>query len=169
MATITLTGEDSRPIQLQPSEIERIRKMTESERETHDATTRLDYAYTVYVKEQPENVARLVADNVPTLGRLALPNGWPVWFDASKARGPLPVPGSAPADSVHSALEIGGKLQYVRSTPQEVHDLIAAAKGNVLPIPSELTGRAAESARELRAPLQVWDANVLELMAPPTS
>jgi hypothetical protein len=170
MATIILTAEDSGPIHLKTSEIERIRRMTDSERDAHDATTRIDYAHTVYAKEQPENVALLVAANgVPTLGRLLLPNGWPVWFDARKARGPLPVPHSAPQDSIHSALEIGGKLQYVRSTPQEVHDLIETAQGNVLPIPRAIGERGARSAQELQAPRDIWDADVPELMGRPTS
>ena len=99
MSIITLTAADAGQVQLKTSEIERIRRMTDSERDFHEANTRVDYAHTVYAKEQPENVALLVAANgVPTLGRLLLPNGWPVWFDAGKARGPLPVPNSALQD-----------------------------------------------------------------------
>jgi hypothetical protein len=169
MSIITLTADDAGQVQLKTSEIERIRRITDSERDLHEATTRVDYAHTVYAKEEPEKVALLVAANgVPTLGRLLLPNGWPVWFDAGKTRGPLPVPHSAPQDSIKSALEIAGKLQYVRSTPQEVHDLIAAASGNVLPVPRAGTG-AARSLEELGAPRLIWDDDVPELMVAPTS
>ncbi len=57
-----------------------------------------------------------------------------------------------------SALDIGGKRQYVRESPEEVRSAIAAAGGDVQPIPDEgLWVQGRETLREILGSLEAWD------------
>ena len=93
-----LTGTGAQ-IELDTEAIVRIRRMTDSERGfgdsergSHDANTRVDYAFTVYAKEEPDAVVQSVTTvpgGLTTLGKLILPNTWPVVQWANKQRAPF--------------------------------------------------------------------------------
>ena len=171
LAIVKLTGDSGAQIELDTEAIVRIRRMTDSERGLHNANTRVDQALTVYVKEEPDAVVQnvmTVPGGLTTFGKLILPNSWPLWFNGKLAQGPFPVPPSLKKDGIQSALNIGGQIQYVRNGPQEVHDVIAANQGKVLPLPPEGMFSAEETSKlhTWLAPKGIWDADVPELRIP---
>jgi hypothetical protein len=171
LAIVKLTGDTGAQIELETEAVVRIRRMADSERDFHEAATRIDYAFTVYAKEEPDVVVKAVTTvqgGLTTLGKLTLPNAWPVWFNGKEAEGPFPIPASMKKDGIQSALTIGGKIQYVRNGPQEVRDVIAANQGKVLPLPPEAM-RSAREANKVESSIAskgVWDADVPELQVP---
>ena len=163
MTVITLIGDDGNETKVETAAISRIRGILPAERALHEASTRIDQAFIQFVRDAPRAVADLVKPGFPALTELALPNGAPVWFDGSKAKGPLPVPLSEAPRGTRSALTIGNKTQFVSSSPQEVHDRIAAARGTALPVPDPARRTPQSASPELQewlAPENVWDADV---------
>ncbi|WP_152579651.1 hypothetical protein [Bosea sp. LC85] len=131
MITLTLAGPQ---IQVGTRRVTRIRHAVPNDGNPK-AKTRVDGVEPMLVIELPEFVASTVKANSPTLAKLSLPDGNPVWFNAENASGPLRLVPSQKVSGALSALLISGKRQYVANTHDEVAEAIAAAGGSPLPIP----------------------------------
>ena len=117
------------------------------------------------VREPPAAVATLVQGNLASLGKLLLPDGSPVWFNAAAAQGAMPLPPDMLQSGVRSAMMLGNKLQYLASRPEEVRDELLAKGGDALPIPAafeSLPPREQAMARSRVAPMKVWDADIAQ-------
>jgi hypothetical protein len=166
MAVIKLTGETGAITEIETAVFLRMRAILNSERQLHNANTRIDHAFISYVKEQPEAVAALIAatpEQRRTLASLTMLNGQPLWFNGEKAQGPLPIPDSVRQSGARSGVKIGQKVQYVLNTHQEVAEVIGATEGDRLPIPGEgFDARIPEAPPQVTppAPDAVWDPNI---------
>jgi hypothetical protein len=115
------------------------------------------------VREPPAEVATLVEGSLTSLGKLLLPDGSPVWFNAGAAQGPMPLPPDMLQGGVRSAMMLGNKLQYLASTPEEVRAELLSKGGDALPIPAafeSLPLREQAVARSRVAPMKVWDSDL---------
>lgn len=105
-----------------------------------------------YCKERPTVVADLIdearhADGRQALSRLTLPGGQPVWFAGEMAEGPVRLTSREIGDGIHSAFRIGDLLTRVRDMPDEVAEVIKAAKGKAKK-PAEFVGLSRQIARK---------------------
>jgi hypothetical protein len=159
---VTLTLPDGSETRLRVSTIRRIRKTLPSE-STHGAKTRIDWVDTLLVREPPEVVAASVGQILPSLGKLQMPDGSPIWFDVLDAYGPMPLTADKLRSGVLSGMILGRKIQYLANTPEEVHAEIAAKGGRPLPLPGS-SGIASNEqqarTRSIAEPLEVWDADI---------
>jgi hypothetical protein len=117
---------------------------------------RIDWVQMMLVREPPAGVATLVEGVLTSLGKLLLPDGSPVWFNAGAAQGPMPLPPERLQNGVHSGMMLGNKLQYLASTPEEVRDELIAKGGDALPVPAafeSLPLREQETANSRIAPM----------------
>jgi hypothetical protein len=152
---IKLTLPDGSEGRLQANTVIRIRRTISSERES-GALTRIDWIQTMLVKEPPEAVVTLVGAALPSLGKLLLPDASPIWFNALAAEGPLPLADGKLQNGVLSGMVLGSRLQYLSSSPQQVHDEIAARGGSSLPVPAPFKG----GERSVKPLLEVWDSDI---------
>jgi hypothetical protein len=129
---ITLTLPDGSAVNLSPKTIIRIRRTITPEDQT-GAKTRIDWIQ--IVREAPADVAALV-EGYSSIGKLIMPEGSPLWFNAAVAQGPMPLPADLFTKGVRSAILLGDKMQYLASTPEEVRAELADKGGNALPIPA---------------------------------
>ena len=161
---IKLTLPDRSEGRLSPNTVIRIRKTISTENR-NGAKTRIDWLQMMLVREPPAAVATLVQGNLTSLGKLFLPDGSPVWFNAAAAQGPMPLPPDMLQSGVRSAMMLGNKLQYLASRPEEVRDELLAKGGDALPIPAafeSLPPREQAMARSRVAPMKVWDAELTQ-------
>jgi hypothetical protein len=159
---VKLTLPDGSEGRLPPNTVIRIRKAISTENR-NGAKARIDWLQMMLVREPPAEVATLVEGNLTSLGKLLLPDGSPVWFNARAAQGPMPLPPDMLKSGVRSAMVLGNKLQYLASTPEEVRDELLAKGGDALPIPAafeSLPPREQAMARSRVAPMKVWDAEL---------
>ena len=84
----------------------------------------------------PAEVAARVEGSLTSLGKLLLPDGSPVWFNAGAAQGPMPLPPERLQNGVRSGMILNNKLQYLSSTPEEVRAELLAKGGDALPLPA---------------------------------
>ena len=166
MALIKLI-EDTQEISVETDAMVRFRSTTESERDFHpNQATRIDYNRTLYVRQKPDEVEAAVTGVGERLafGKLTLPNKWPVWFKGKGANGPVTAPPSLVKEGILSALVLGGKIQYVRDTPQEVYDAIMKAGGTpVPPIPQIMSETDTQILEQQLSTDAVWDSDIKEL------
>jgi hypothetical protein len=159
---VKLTLPDGSEGRLAPNTVIRIRKAISTENR-NGAKARIDWLQMMLVRETPAEVAALVEGMLTSLGKLLLPDGSPVWFNALAAQGPMPLPPDMLQSGAHSAMMLGNKLQYLASTPEEVRDELIAKGGDALPIPAafeSLPQREQAIARSRVAPMQVWDTDL---------
>jgi hypothetical protein len=117
------------------------------------------------VREPPAEVAALVEGVLTSLGKLLLPDGSPIWFNAAAAQGPMPLPPEKLQSGVRSGMILGNKLQYLASTPEEVRDELIAKGGDALPVPAafeSLPLREQATARSRVAPMKIWDSDLTQ-------
>lgn len=157
---ISLTLSDGSPVQLLARRVARIRRALPGDGDPL-AKTRIDCVDLLLVIELPDYVAAVVGEKLPTLAELALPDGSPVWFDAEKASGPLPLDSRHQADGILSSLDISGKRQFVGNSHEDVAEAISTAGGAALPIPRAGPLRKAigllHSIRDIRSHDSEWD------------
>ena len=161
---IKLTLPDGSEGRLPPDTVIRIRKAISTE-SRNGAKSRVDWLQMMLVRESPADVATLVGESLASLGKLRLPDGSPVWFNAVAAQGPMPVPPETLGDGVRLAMMLGSKLQYLASTPEEVRDELLAKGGDALPVPAafeSLPQREQATARSRVAPMMVWDSDLAQ-------
>jgi hypothetical protein len=159
---IKLTLPDGSEGRLPPNTVIRIRKAISTENR-HGAKARIDWLQMMLVREPPAEVAALVEGGLPSLAKLLLPDGSPVWFNAGAAQGPMPLPSETLQNGVRSGMILDNKLQYLASTPEEVRDELLAKGGDALPIPAafeNLPPREQAIAKSRVAPMKVWDSDV---------
>jgi hypothetical protein len=157
-----LTLPDGSEGRLPPNTVIRIRKSISTENR-HGAKARIDWLQMMLVREPPAEVAALVEGGLPSLAKLLLPDGSPVWFNAAAAQGPMPLPSETLQNGVRSGMILDNKLQYLASTPEEVRDELLAKGGDALPIPAafeSLPPREQAIAKSRVAPMKVWDSDV---------
>ncbi|MGO4736587.1 hypothetical protein AB4099_08590 [Bosea sp. 2KB_26] len=157
---ISLTLSDGSQVPLLARRVARIRRALPGDGDPL-AKTRIDCVDVLLVIELPDYVAAVVGEKLPTLAELTLPDGSPVWFDAEKAAGPLPLDSRHQADGILSSLEISGKRQFVGSSHDDVAEVISSAGGAALPIPrAGLFSKAiglVQSIRDIRSHDREWD------------
>ncbi|HXG77767.1 MAG TPA: hypothetical protein VNJ31_00320 [Methyloceanibacter sp.] len=161
---IKLTLPDGSEGRLPPNTVIRIRKAISTE-SRNGAKSRVDWLQMMLVREQPAEVAGLVGGSLASLGKLALPDGSPVWFNAGAAQGPMPLPPETLGGGVRSAMILGSKLQYLSSTPEEVRAELIAKGGDALPVPAafeSLPQSEQARARSRVAPVMVWDSDLAQ-------
>lgn len=167
---VTLVSDTGDRFAIEPGSVVRIRGTTDSEQTLHPgAATLIDYVVTVYSRDRPEAVVALIVsgDTGTKIGRLTLPNGLPLWFDGRRAQGPLPIPPDYRRHGINSALNIAGRIQFVRSAPAEVFNVLTAIKGGALPFTQSPQGaNGADAARKALAGKPKWDDTVPELSLP---
>jgi len=159
---IKLTLPDGSEGRLPPNTVIRIRKAISTEN-SNGAKARIDWLQMMLVREPPAEVAALVEGSLTSLGKLLLPDGSPVWFNAEAAQGPMPLPPERLQNGVRSGMILGNKLQYLASTPEEVRDELIAKGGDALPVPAafeSLPLREQAIAKSRVAPMKVWDSDL---------
>ena len=159
---IKLTLPDGSEGRLPPNTVVRIRKAISTENR-NGAKARIDWLQMMLVREPPAEVAALVEGILPSLGKLLLPDGSPVWFNAVAAQGPMPLPPERLQNGVRSGMILGNKLQYLASTPEEVRDELIAKGGDALPVPAafeSLPPQEQAIAKSRVAPMKVWDSDL---------
>jgi hypothetical protein len=124
---IKLSASDGSEASIDGKFVQRIRQTVSGE--DPDAQTRIDWAIMSLVKESPDQVARLVKEELPSLAALTALEGRRVWFNAKLAVGPLPVTPTQKKSGFRSSIKIMGYRQYVIETPDEVRAVISAAGG----------------------------------------
>jgi hypothetical protein len=159
---IKLTLPDGSEGRLPPNTVVRIRKAISTENR-NGAKARIDWLQMMLVREPPAEVAARVEGVLTSLGKLVLPDGSPVWFNAAAAQGPMPLPPERLQNGVHSGMILGNQLQYLASTPEEVRDELIAKGGDALPVPAAFESLPPEEqaiAKSRVAPMKVWDSDL---------
>jgi hypothetical protein len=159
---IKLTLPDGSEGRLPPNTVIRIRRAISTENR-NGAKARIDWLQMMLVREPPADVAALVEGSLTSLGKLLLPDGSPVWFNARAAQGPMPLPPERLRNGVRSGMMLGDKLQYLASTPEEVRDELIAKGGDALPLPvafDSLPPPEQAIAKSRIAPLKVCDSDL---------
>jgi hypothetical protein len=133
---LVFTAPDGSEARIDGSRVIRIRATYNNESNLR-ASTRIDWVNFVFVKEDAGVVVQKVKTEHHHIAQLMAPNGAPIWFDATKADGPVRTTRFERHDGVQSAMNLAGKKQYLSSTPAEVSAAIRAAGGTPLPIPTE--------------------------------
>ncbi|WP_156394402.1 hypothetical protein [Mesorhizobium sp. Root172] len=161
---INVTRFDGEKFQMKATDIIRVRQTTLND--GPNGKSRIDDAVyeTNLYNDLAKDVATATSVEVKTFISLTQPGGQPVWFDGAKAKGPTFVSDAQKTPDwigkINSALKIGGKVQYVKNTPQEVYDAIKAQGGVAIPpinnnwndVPPDVDGNG--------KPLEVWDAGL---------
>ena len=161
---VKLTLPDGSEGRLPPNTVIRIRKTISTENR-NGAKARIDWLQMMLVREPPAEVAAQVEGSLASLGKLLLPDGSPVWFNAGAAQGPMPLPPERLQNGVRSGMMLDNKLQYLASTPEQVRDELIAKGGDALPVPAafeSLPPGEQENAKSRVAPLKVWDSDVTQ-------
>jgi len=161
---VKLTLPDGSEGRLPPNTVIRIRKTISTENK-NGAKARIDWLQMMLVRELPADVAARVEGGLASLGKLVLPDGSPVWFNAEAAQGPMPLPPERLQNGVHSGMMLDNKLQYLASTPEEVRAELIAKGGDALPLPAEfdnLPPAEQASAKARLAPMKVWDSDLAQ-------
>ncbi|CAN7350387.1 MULTISPECIES: hypothetical protein [Ensifer] len=154
---IRLMRRSGTPLELEASQVLRIRK-TDPRLDDGLGNTLINAGQTFFVQEEAAAVAAAVKAELPSLYRFTHRIGAPVWVNVHAAKGPMPLAPNHRVPGLGSALDIGGKRQYVRESPEEVRSAIAAAGGDVQPIPDEgLWVQGRETLREILGSLEAWD------------
>ncbi|MCA1403713.1 hypothetical protein I6F26_03735 [Ensifer sp. IC3342] len=136
----------------------------------HDlGNTLINASQDFLVMEEASEVAESVETELTTLHLFTQPYGAPVWVDAKSAKGPMPTVPKHRKDGINSALDVGGKRQYVRETHTEVRDIIQAAHGEVQPLPDDtFWTQSVEAIEEFLGGVEDWDSDRgVEHPAPP--
>jgi hypothetical protein len=161
---IKLTLPDGSEGRLPPNTVIRTRRAISTENR-NGAKSRIDWVQMMLVREPPAEVAALVEGSLTSLGKLLLPDGSPIWFNAAAAQGPMPLPPEKLQSGVRSGMILGNKLQYLASTPEEVRDELIAKGGDALPVPAafdRLPLREQATAKLRVAPMKVWDSDLTQ-------
>jgi len=133
---IKLTLPDGSEGRLPPNTVIRIRKTISTENK-NGAKARIDWLQMMLVREPPAEVAAQVEGSLASLGKLLLPDGSPVWFNAGAAQGPMPLPPERLQNGVRSGMMLDNKLQYLASTPEQVRDELIAKGADVNAVDTE--------------------------------
>lgn len=150
-------------LDLDASQVLRIRQ-TDPRLDEDLGNTLINAGQTFFVQEEATAVAAAVKAELPSLCRFTHRLGAPVWVNARAAKGPMPLAPNHHVPGLGSALDIGGKRQYVRESPEEVRSAIQAAGGDVQPIPAEsLWVQGRETLREILGSLEAWDEELSTL------
>ena len=161
---IKLTLPDGSEGRLPPNTVIRIRKTISTENK-NGAKARIDWLQMMLVRESPAEVAARLEEVLTSLGKLVLPDGSPVWFNAGAAQGPMPLPPERLQNGVRSGMILGNQLQYLASTPEEVRDELIAKGGDALPLPAAFDSLPPQDqaiAKSRIAPMKVWDSDLTQ-------
>lgn len=120
------TAPDETRVQIDGSQVIRVRQTIHGENEA--ASTRIDWLVMDLVKEPVEDVVLQIRSSLPALTHLTGGNDVPIWFDASKADGPHPVPEKIEKLGFQSLLKLGSCDQYVVEDNETVRLVLAAAR-----------------------------------------
>ena len=129
------TAPNGLKVSMPGTSVVRIRDVYPEESTEANAKCRIDHPVVQFVIEDSASVVPAVKSENPHIGQLTLPTGNPVWFKGAVSRGPIRLVSGHPA-AAQSALYITDKIQYVADTPEAVRNVVAAAGGTALPIPS---------------------------------
>ena len=159
---ITLSRFDGVTVEVKAGNIVRIRQAEPDLKER--GNSRVDGLITPFYDDAPSSIADRVQIEVASFISLNQPSGKPVWFDAAKASGPVFVSSvnhlPMPSGQTRSALLIGGSIQYVSDTPEDVFDAIKKHGGHAEPPVMNTLGHDPEKAGRLQNATPVWDAEL---------
>lgn len=137
---LELTGPEGNPVRIEATKIRRIRAAIGDETRG-GCTTFISAVVDNIVREAAAQVASLAKVELPALIELRLLNDGPVWLNARTIEGPLFITRwEKKENGAVSAVLLGGKRLYLKSTPEEVHGAISRAGATPLPIPPEDAG-----------------------------
>ncbi len=160
---IRFTQKSGAPLDLDASRVLRIRR-SDPRLDDDLGNTLINADATLFAQEEAAGVAAAVKAELPSLYRFTHRLGAPVWINLQAAKGPMPLAPNHHVPGLSSALDIGGKRQYVRESPEEVRSAIAAAGGDAQPIPEEgLWVQGRETLREILGSLEAWDEELSTL------
>lgn len=129
---IRLTTPGGAPVTIDGRHVVRARRRIHGE--PPEAGTRIDKGEALFVREPIGTVAPLVqAEQPKTFVSVTSRDGSKIWFDGSKARGPVTLAAHHLDGVVRSALVLMNYRQYVTETPEQVRAIIAGAGGIVEP------------------------------------
>lgn len=112
---IRLMRRSGTPLELEASQVLRIRK-TDPRLDDGLGNTLINAGQTFFVQEEAAAVAAAVKAELPSLYRFTHRIGAPVWVNVHAAKGPMPLAPNHRVPGLGSALDIGGKRQYVRES-----------------------------------------------------
>lgn len=156
---VRLTWPGGQNMELDGRLVTRIRKAIPAEDGDSGGNTRIDWIVPEFVEEQPAEVAALVSAELATLTSLRMQGGDPVWFNGEKAAGPHYVIPQHRTGGVRSAVIFASKRQLVSNTPEEVVEVIRAARGVVMTVRRDLEG-AVEAAEGIAVQVENWDPHL---------
>jgi len=132
MATFTRT--DGATLNIPGNTVKRIRRTVNGEDSV--ANTRIDAAVTSYVLESVGEVAQSVQNENTNFTHLNSKDGSAIWFDATKAMGPLEITEQMRSYGYNSSINLMNYRQHVVQTHEEVITILSDAGGSPLPVPT---------------------------------
>jgi len=79
------------------------------------AKARIDWLQMMLVREPHAEVAAQVEGSLASLGKLLLPDGSPVWFNAGAAQGPMPLPPERLQNGVRSGMMLDNNSNILQA------------------------------------------------------
>jgi hypothetical protein len=128
---ITLTAPDGSRVKIDGKRVLRARRTISGE--SSNASTRVDWVIMNLVQEPIDKVAPLIRKELKSFTSLTSRDGSKIWFDATKAVGPLPLTPSQNDGVVKSSIKLMGYRQFVTETPEQVRSILKKADGDPLP------------------------------------
>jgi hypothetical protein len=128
---ISLTAPDGSRVKIDGKRVLRARRTISGE--SSNASTRVDWVIMNLVQEPIDEVAALICKELDSFTSLTSRDGSKIWFDATKAVGPLPLTPSQDDGTVKSSLKLMGYRQFVTETPDRVRSVLKKAGGDPLP------------------------------------
>jgi hypothetical protein len=128
---ITLTAPDGSRVKIDGKRVLRARRTISGE--SSSASTRVDWVIMNLVQEPIDKVAPLIRKELKSFTSLTSRDGSKIWFDATKAVGPLPLTPSQNDGVVKSSIKLMGYRQFVTETPEQVRSILKKADGDPLP------------------------------------
>lgn len=130
----TYTRTDGTSLNIPGNTVKRVRRTVHGEDSA--ANTRIDAAVTSYVIESVSEVAQSVQMENENFTHLNSRDGSEIWFDATKAVGPLEITPTMQEYDYNSSITLMGYRQYVVQTHEKVIDVLSDAGGSPLPVPT---------------------------------
>ena len=130
---ITLTAPNDSSVTIDGTLVIRARRAVHGESISDGVQTRIDWVQLQLVKEPLSHVTAAISAVLPSFVYLTGRDGSQIWFNATKAVGPLTLVPHQRKGGARSAIKIMGYRQYVTETDAEVRALLSANGGTVLP------------------------------------
>jgi len=130
------TRPDGLKVQIKATDVIRARRVIYGETKNKDVKSRIDWGQMQLVMEPIEEVSSRIKTELEAAKKhvfmcLHSRDGTPIWFNATKAVGPMPLIPMRQDGVVHSAIKLMGYRQYVTETPEQVRKLLKEYGGTI--------------------------------------